>query len=133
MHAALLLDPTLGLDTPAGAAARVEYQEWHIWLWDWITAGAAILYWSMWRKFPGLVSGAALYEDLRERQRRALEIHDHIVQGLVQAKLSLDLDAQAEGEQAIVESLQASKKIITELLGDQSLLAGSLRRAKPAQ
>ena len=89
-------------------------------LWDALTATAGVTYWMMRRKFPDLVSGAAVFEDLRERERRALEIHDHIVQGLVRAQVALDLDRGAEGKEAVADTLGASERIITELIGREA-------------
>ncbi len=83
-----------------GLAARVHYMDWHLWLVDGFTAIAGILYWAQRRRFPGMVRGAALYEDLRERKQDALELNDTVVQNLNAARLSLragDLDGAREG------------------------------------
>jgi signal transduction histidine kinase len=128
VHALLLTEGVLA-GTAVGAAAMQEYADWHPWFIDVVTAFAGIGYWTMRRRFPDLVSGAAVFEDLRERRRRALEIHDNVVQGLARAKLALDSEHEAEGEQAVRDALTSSKRIITELLGQAELPAGSLRRA----
>lgn len=127
-----LLDPSLGLATAAGVAARVEATEWHVWAVDGVTALAGVWYWTMRHRFPALVTGTAVFEDLRERQRRALEIHDNVVQGLARAKLALDLRQEQEGDEAVEETLQASRRIITQLLGEAEVAPGSLRRGRPA-
>ena len=129
MHTLQLIDPWLGLSTAASAAARLEYSEWRTWVADGVTALAGVWYWTMRRKFPGLVTGAAVYEDLRMRQRQALEIHDNVVQGLARAKLALDLSRGDEGSAALDDTLAASKRIITELLGDKDVAPGDLRRS----
>lgn len=130
IHAGLLVDPLLGLQPDVGLAARGEYEGWYLSVWDFLTASAGLWYWSMWRKFPDLVSGAAVYEDLRERQRRALEVHDGIVQGLVKAKLALDMDQSETGATAVDETLQSAKHIISDLLGSKTITAGDLRRTQ---
>ena len=132
MHTLQLVGPWLGISASVGAAAQMEYTEWPVLLADGITAAAGVWYWTMRRKFPGLVTGAAVYEDLRIRQKQALEIHDNVVQGLARAKMALDLQRGAEGEQALEETLASSKKIITDLLGRQELAPGDLRRSTPA-
>jgi signal transduction histidine kinase len=129
MHTLQLVGPWFGVDAAAGAAARLEYSEWHTWVADGVTALAGVWYWTMRRKFPGLVTGAAVYEDLRLRQRQALEIHDNVVQGLARAKLALDLSRGDEGSAALEETLAASRRIVTELLGDRDIAPGDLRRS----
>jgi signal transduction histidine kinase len=135
-HLAHLLGPSFGFDLVGGEAARIEFGEWHLWAWDGITAGVAVWYWTLRGRFPALVRGAALFEDMRERQRQALEIHDNVVQGLVKTKLALDLGRTEGGGKEVEETLEASRKIIRELLGEPGsepeLGPGELRREVPA-
>lgn len=128
LHTWQLAEVSLGLGGAAALASRVEYGEWHMWLADGLTAGAGVWYWTMRRRFPGLVSGAAVYEDLRVRQREAIELNDNVVQGLAQAKLALEVEQVGEGERAVRETLEKSKRIITDLLGSDELRPGQLRR-----
>ncbi|HLF17242.1 MAG TPA: hypothetical protein VI796_07435 [Candidatus Thermoplasmatota archaeon] len=128
VHTLQLLDPWLGLHTAAGAAARQVYSEWHVWLIDSVTALAGVWYWTMRRYFPNLVTGTAVFEDLRGRQKKALEIHDNVVQNLARAKLALDMGREREGDAAVGDSLDASKRIITELLGKEEVKPGAMRR-----
>ncbi len=120
------------------AASRLgpSNNEWHLWLWDALTAGVAIWYFTLRSRFPALVQGAALFEDMRQRQRQALEIHDTVVQGLAKTKLSLDLGRTEEGEREVEETLAASRRIISDLLGEPDseteLGPGDLRREAPA-
>ena len=65
----------------------------------------------------------------RARHRQALEIHDNVVQGLVRVQLALDLSRGDEGAAAIDDTLAASKRIVTGLLGDRDVKPGDLRRA----
>jgi len=131
VHTIQLSEGSLGLLTAVGTAARIEYGEWHMWGADVVTAMAGVWYWTMRRYFPGLVTGAAVFEDLRTRQRKALEIHDTVVQGLARAKLALELGEHEQGEEAVAETLQASKRIITDLLGTEGVRPGDLRREVP--
>jgi hypothetical protein len=83
------------------------------------------------------MKGAALFEDLKEKQRRALEINDNIVQGLVTAKLALELDQTNRSQEALEHSLIAARGIITDLLGEEGtelrLGPGDLVRSKAAR
>jgi hypothetical protein len=129
VHTLQLADVPLGFATAAGIAAQAEYtNNWHMWIIDVLTAVAGVSYWMMRKRFPALVSGAAVFEDLRARQRRALEINDNIVQGLARAKLALDLKDEKEGDAAVAETLGKARHIITDLLGKEELELGKLRR-----
>jgi hypothetical protein len=131
VHTLQLLDVPLGIASAAGYAIQAEYEtNWHMWLIDIVTAIAGVSYWMMRSRFPALVSGAAVFEDLRGRQRRALEINDDVVQGLVRAKLALDMGQKAEGDAAVADTLANARHIITGLLGQDEVKAGSLRRRK---
>lgn len=136
MHLVHLLLPSFGIEEEIGRAAREHFSDWHIWLWDGFTAGIAVWYLSLRNRFPALVRGAALFEDMRVRQRQALEIHDNVVQGLAVAKLSLELGRMPEVATAVRESLAASRQIITDLLGETgselALGPGDLRRRSAA-
>ncbi|MHB8584793.1 MAG: hypothetical protein ACYDDF_03010 [Thermoplasmatota archaeon] len=132
VHTLQLLDVPLGHITAAGLAIEAEYNtDWHMWMIDVLTAMAGVAYWMMRKRFPALVSGAAVFEDLRDRQRHALEIHDSVVQGLVRAKMALDMDQTAESDAALEETLGKARGIITDLLGRDEIKPGALRREKP--
>jgi signal transduction histidine kinase len=136
MHLVHLMLPSLNLEPELGNAARKEFSDWHIWSWDGLTAAVAVWYWGLRNRFPALVRGTALFEDIRVRQRQALEIHDNVVQGLAVAKLSLDMGRMVEANNAVEEALAASRKIISDLLGERNaefaLKPGDLRRQSPA-
>ncbi|MHB1262283.1 MAG: hypothetical protein ACYC2H_11275 [Thermoplasmatota archaeon] len=132
VHMLQLLDVPLGIASAAGVAIQAEYaNNLHMWVIDILTAVAAVSYWMLRRRFPALVSGAAVFEDLRARQRRALEINDNVVQGLARAKMALDMGRNSEGDEAVADTLAKARHIITGLLGDEEVKAGSLRRHKP--
>lgn len=52
------------------------------------------------------------------RQRQVLELHDGVVQGLVTAQLSHDLGHVDESREAIVESLERAKAVVSRSLND---------------
>ena len=135
-HTVHMLLPYFDLEKRTGNAMRTSFGEWHTWGWDVLTAGVAVWYFMLRSRFPALVRGAALFEDLRERQRQALDIHDNIVQGLATAKLSFEMDHYDEGMAAVERTLTASRALITGLLGEEGsgveLGPGDLRRRTPA-
>jgi signal transduction histidine kinase len=130
-----LLEPSIGIQSAQAHAARSLF-DWHIALWDLMTGAIGLWYLSLRGRFPALVRGAAMFEDLKERRRQALEIHDNIVQGLASAKLAYELGNNDDGYRAIEETLAASRVIITDLLGEPgseiALGPGDLRRTSPA-
>lgn len=110
-------------------AARLLAAEWHTWVVDGATAMIAIWYFTLRGRFPALVRGSALFEDMQVRQRQALEIHDNIVQGLVKAKLSIEAGQSETGRKELEETLDASRKIMSDLLGE----AGRDRPLRPGE
>lgn len=104
--------------------------------WELVTAAVAIYYWTLRRTYGALMQGAKLFEDLKERQRQALELNDNIVQGLVAAEMALRLDEKEMSADAIQRTLTKARAIITDLLGetgsDMELGPGDLVRAHAA-
>lgn len=135
-HPVHQLLPALGVEEHTGLAMRRAFDDWHVSSWDIVTAGVGVWYLSLRSRFPALVRGAAVFEDMKVRQRQALDIHDNIVQGLATAKISFEMNRPDEGMRAVEETLAASRKIITDLLGDEGsdarLRAGDLRRDRAA-
>lgn len=132
MHAEHLLVPGVTRE-----ASRVAFDS-HLVIVDSMTAVIAIYYFLLRRKFPALLQSAAMFEDLQERRRQALDIHDTIVQELATAKLALETGHDKMGMAALERGLDASKAIITDMIGDnpESVAtneAGGLRRAAKAQ
>ncbi len=136
LHAAHLVLPTFGYDVVVGMAARLHFADIHIWVWDAFTAMVAVYYWTLRNRFPALVRGSALFEDMRVREQQALEIHDNVVQDLARAKLAIELHREDEGLEALDKALANSRAIITNLLGKQQQAdgprGGELRRKEPA-
>jgi signal transduction histidine kinase len=134
-HTVHMLLPTLGFSSASGLAMRQAF-DWEAVAWDIFTACVGIYYWTLRRTYGALMSGAKLFDDLRERQRQALEINDGIVQGLATAKLALELDQTTVTREALESTLASARGLITELLGevsDQPTFApGDLRRSRAA-
>ena len=134
-HTVHMMLPTLGIDSASGTAMRAAFDPFQV-VWDVVTAAMGIYYWTLRRTYGALMSGAKLFEDLRERQKQALEINDNIVQGLATAKLALELDQHAVTREALESTLASARGLITELLGGvaerPTFEAGDLRRSKAA-
>jgi signal transduction histidine kinase len=134
-HSIHMILPTFGVEDATGRAARQAWV-WHVTAWDVFTAAVGIYYWTLRSTYGSLMHGAQLFEDLKEKQRQALEINDNIVQGLVTAKLALELDEQERSREALEHSLTAARQIITDLLGEPGtetrLGPGDLVRSRPA-
>lgn len=135
IHGLHALLPAVGLEENVGAAVRTSY-EWHQVLWDLSTAAVGVYYWSLRRAYAPLMRGAKLFEDLKEKQRQALEINDNIVQGLTVARMALALDQREKSAAALEATLQSTRQIIDDLLGEvgseTELRPGELVRQRPA-
>lgn len=135
-HALHMLTPALGITDEIGLRLR-EGWSWDIAIWDVLSAAAGVYYWSLRKTYGSLMRGAILFEDLREKQRQAIEINDNIVQSLSVAKLALELDEHDRSAQALEASLTSARKLITDLLGETGTTArlqpGELRRRDAAE
>ncbi|HVV38535.1 MAG TPA: hypothetical protein VHC63_18140 [Acidimicrobiales bacterium] len=134
-HLFHLIGPSIGVGETVGQAARVS-TEWHIVLWDSFTAIVGLYYVSLRKTYGSLMKGASLFQDMKEKQRQALEINDNIVQGLVVAETALALDEHEQSRAALESTLAAARQIISDLLGEAGtevrLGPGDLRRTKAA-
>lgn len=130
-HPVHMLLPYVGLEEHVGLSMRDAFSEWHVAYWDVITAGIGIWYLSLRRHYEPLMQGAKLFEDMKERERQALQINDDIVQGLTVAKLSLEMGREAESVEALRTTLISARALITDLLEgqDPALAQGSARRS----
>jgi hypothetical protein len=63
----------------------------------------------------------------RESARRAIEINDNVVQGLVLAKYALSAGRETEGREAIDITLERARDIVTEQLEGVIRIGGELR------
>ena len=136
-HPLHMLLPYVGIGEQTGVAMRTAFDTWHGAGWDLVGAAVALWYWTLRERFPALVRGAALFEDLKQRQRQALEINDNIVQGLAVVKYSLDSGDLERARQTAEVTLASSRRIISDLLGEREgghglFHPGDLVRARPA-
>lgn len=135
-HSLHMLLPIVGIEDQHGLAAREAFGDWHLVAWDIITAGMGVYYWTLRRTYGALMRGASLFEDLKEKQRQALEINDNIVQGLVVAETALAFDQHELSKEALAATLVSAREIISELLGEANtetrLGPGDLRRSAAA-
>lgn len=119
MHVMHALLPVVGTDLALGTAARRAFGDPRLIVWNIGAAVIAIWYLSLRNRFKVVWRGAALFDDMRERQVRALDIHDDIVQNLTEAQLALDRGERERALELIEETLEDSKYIITDILGDR--------------
>ncbi len=133
--AALMLAPEVDLAVDQGLALRDAWP-WPAVVWALLTASVGIYYLSLRGSYASVLRGAQMFEDLKVRERQALEINDNIVQGLTVAKYALTMGADDQSKQAIEDTLRRARSIITDLLGDpgsgMELGPGDLRRSEPA-
>lgn len=118
-HSVHMLLPAIGLEEHSGLHLREAF-DWHQAAWDVVTAFVGIWYWTLRSHYAPLMRGAALFADMKERQRQALEINDNIVQGLAVAKLALELDERETSHEALESALTSARQIISDLLGETS-------------
>jgi hypothetical protein len=128
--------PYVGLDKDRGTSARHALDNWQAAGWEMAVAAVGVWCWGLRSRFPALVRGAGAFEDLRRRQKQALEVHGDLVQTLATAKLSLELGQPEQGLDAVERMLDASRRTMTDLLGEEGseieLGAGDLRREAAA-
>lgn len=101
----------------AGEAMRIAWT-WPMAISDVIGAAVGVYYWTLRRTYSSLMEGAQLFQDLRQREQQALELNDSVLQGLVVAKMALDLDQPAKAREALTTSIESASRIITDLLGN---------------
>ena len=117
-HSVHMLLPAFGLYDEQGLAMRVGWG-WPLAIWDVAGAVVGLWYWSLRRNYAGLMHGAQLFADLRQREQQALELNDSVLQGLVVAKMALDLDDIEKARGALTHSISSASTIITDLLGSE--------------
>ena len=127
-HSVHMLLPSFGVDDTQGLAMR-EAWGWPLATWDVVGAVVAAYYWSLRRNYSSLMQGAKLFDDLRQREQQALELNDSVLQGLVVAKMALDLDQPERAQQALNSSIDSASRMITDLLGSEHQSLKLLRSA----
>ncbi len=132
-HALYLVLPSFEIAEGHGLALREAFSDWHMLSWDAVAAAVAVWYWTLRSRFPALVRGAAVFEDLRQRQHHALQLNDDVVQRLAAAKLHFEFGDVDAGMRSLEDGLDRAKAIITELLGEgePNIGPGVLRRDAP--
>jgi len=127
-HSVHMLLPSLGMDDPEGLAMRAAWG-WPLATWDVVGALVAAYYWTLRTNYSSLMEGAQLFEDLRAREQQALELNDSVLQGLVVAKMALDLQQPRKADEALTTSINSASRIITNLLGSEHFAIQLLRSA----
>jgi hypothetical protein len=137
-HSLHMVLPWLGVDVDRGLAMRSSY-DLPMAAWDVVAAAVGVYYWTLRRSYSPLMRGAKLFEDLRQREQQALELNDNVLQGLVVAKLALDLGEHDRARAALQSSIASASTIITDLLGPDHrgpatvLLRSSAALPRPAR
>jgi hypothetical protein len=125
-----LLLPTVGIHSAHAIALRHGIR-WSAVPLPYLTAAAGVLYLTI-RLRATVRDEASLFPDLASRRRRALEINDNIVQGLLAARALDDLGDHAEARAATERALEHAQRMMGDLLdeaGRGDLRPGDLRRA----
>lgn len=132
-HSVHMLLPTFGIEDSQGLALR-EAWHWPMVGWDILGAAVALFYLSLRGSYASVLRGAQLFEDLKARERQAVEINDNIVQGLSVAKYALEQGRDEQSREAVEETLRSARVLITELLGEDEIALGpgEIRRDRPA-
>jgi signal transduction histidine kinase len=127
-HSVHMVLPSLGMNDPEGLAMRTAWS-WPLATWDVVGALVAAYYWTLRTNYSSLMEGAQLFEDLRAREQQALELNDSVLQGLVVAKMALDLQQPHKADEALTTSINSASRIITNLLGSEHFAIQLLRSA----
>jgi hypothetical protein len=131
-HVVHMLLPLINIESPQGYAMRIAY-DWEAAIWDIVGALVGIYYWTLRRTYGPLMRGAQLFEDMRQREQEALELNDGVLQGLVVAKMALDLDQADKARSALDASIDVASRMISDLLGPASAReSGDLLRSRAA-
>jgi hypothetical protein len=126
-----LLLPEFGIDHPAALALR-NASTWASVPLPYIAAAVGFLYLWMRRRAGDAPGEASLYPDLSLRRRRALEINDNIVQGLIASRALDELGEREEARAVLDETLGHAQEMMADLLEESGeLRPGHLRRSAP--
>jgi hypothetical protein len=130
-HSIHMLLPSLGVTDAQGLAMRQAWG-WPLASWDVIGAVVAVYYWTLRRNYGSLMQGAQLFQDLRQREQQALELNDTVLQGMVVAKMALDLDQPEKARSALTSSIDSASRIITGLIDGKHAQLDLVRSTGPA-
>ncbi len=99
-HVVHMLMPYAGVDMEQGMAMREAWGP-ELALWDLVGAVVAAYYWSLRGGFGAGSASPQLFKDQVEREQRALELNDTVLQGMVVARMALDLGERKRGMDAL--------------------------------
>ena len=129
-HVVHMLLPYGGVEVRQGEAMRVAY-DWQMATWDVVGAAVGVYYWTLRRTYSSLMRGAKLFEDIRQRELEAVQLNDAVLQGLVVAKMSIEIGERERAIDALDAAIASASSMISNLLGPQGTKA-SLLRSEPA-
>jgi len=115
-HVVHMLLPYAHVEVVQGLALRASY-DWQAAIWDLVTAAVGVYYWTLRRAYSALLKGATLFEDYHQRERNALELNDTVLQGMVVARMALDLGQTSKAVAALDASIASASHMISGLLG----------------
>ncbi len=130
-HALHMAMPWFGVDVVQGVAMRQAWG-WPLAVWDVLGAVVAAYYLSLRRSYSSLTAGPALFTDLEQRKRQALELNDDVLQTLVVARMSLEVGERDKALDALETAIGSVGGIITDLLGGGRHGAAHLLRSSAA-
>ena len=127
LHAVLYWQASVGQGAMPGMHESSGWPLWPTAIWDALTAGVGIFYWSLRRSYGILLSGTgALFVDIREQQRRhEIELRERVAEGRAQAEA--ERDAQRAMLSAVV--LNSQSMIFIKDLHGRYLLANEAFQA----
>jgi hypothetical protein len=131
-HVIHMLMPYFGVDEVQGHAMRSAWGP-ELALWDLVGALVASYYWTLRGGFSPDDASPQLFKDQHEREQRALELNDAVLQGMVVARMAFDLGETRRALNALDGSIASASRMITELIGDdRGHLANRPLRSSPA-
>lgn len=125
-----MLLPSIGVENEAGLALREALTFASVPL-PFVAAAVGLLYLWLRRRADAETGPASLYPDHALQRRRALEINDNIVQGLLAARELDGLGRDDEARVVLDGTLQQAQRMMGELVPGE-VRPGSLRRTTSA-
>lgn len=117
-----------------GYAMRAAMGDWHSLLPDTLTALAGLTYLALRNRLGAVLRGSPrLFRDERQARRNAIELNDNVVQGLAAAKMAIQAGHTGYAIQALNNTLDQSKAMMTALLEEAPVQRADLVRENPAE
>ncbi|MET0840166.1 MAG: hypothetical protein ABWY19_15390 [Marmoricola sp.] len=117
-HVLHMVMPYAGVDVEQGMAMRRAWGP-ELAVWDLVGAVVATYYWTLRGGFGAARTSPQLFKDQAEREQRALELNDTVLQGMVVARMAFDLGERQRGMDALDHSITAASGMITALIGEE--------------